>query len=87
MTDHIIVGVHITNRARNASEVQTILSEHAACIRTRLGLHDVEEGRAAPHALMILDTVGGESEVETLCNRLRKLEGVQVQRMFFSHPE
>ena len=87
MKDHIIVGIHVTNRAERSSEVQQILSRHSGLIRTRLGLHDVEEDQASPNGLIILDTVGGEDRIEALCDELRKLRGIQVQRMFFSHPE
>jgi hypothetical protein len=87
MKDHIIVGVHVTNRAQRASEMQQILSRHGRLIRTRLGLHDVEGDQASPNGLIVLDMVGEEPEIEAMCNELRTLHGIQVQRMFFSHPE
>jgi len=87
MKDHIIVGIHITDRVERAGEVQKVLTEYGANIRTRLGLHHAQEDVASPQGLILLETVGDESDIDALCDKLRKLAGVQVQRMFFSHPE
>ena len=87
MRDHRIVGVHITDRATHASEVQVILSKYGKNIRTRLGLHEVSENSASPNGLIILEVVGGNPEIDALSDELRHLKGVQVQSMFFSHPE
>ena len=87
MKDHIIVGIHITDRVERAGEVQKILTEYGGNIRTRLGLHHADHEVASPQGLILLDTVGDESEIDAFCDKLRKLHGVQVQRMFFSHPE
>jgi ACT domain-containing protein len=89
MRDYTIVGVHVTERVKNASEVQNVLTQHGASIRTRLGLHETQadpNAGAGPSGLILLDLVGKEEDVEALCDKLRKLHGVQVQRMFFSHP-
>lgn len=87
MKDHVIVGIHITDRAERAGEVQKVLTEHGANIRTRLGLHHVEEAVVGPQGLILLDVIGSETVIDTMCDKLRKLSGVQVQRMFFSHPK
>jgi hypothetical protein len=86
MSDHLIVGVHITDRVANAGEVQVILSRHGANIRTRLGLHESTADAAAPGGLILLDTVGPAEQIDALCTALRRLPGIQVQQMYFSHP-
>jgi len=86
MKDHRIVGVHITDRAIHAGEVQTILSKYGKNIRTRLGLHEINEDAASPNGLVILEVVGSNQEIDALSDELRRLKGVQVQSMFFSHP-
>jgi len=86
MRDHFIVGVHITDRVQNAAEVQAILTEHGRNIRTRLGLHEADADGASPSGLILLETVGPEDQIDALCDSLGRLRGVQVQRMFFSHP-
>ncbi|MGD0836541.1 MAG: hypothetical protein ABSB49_07850 [Polyangia bacterium] len=87
MKDHRIVGIHITDRAINAAEVQQILSKYGKNIRTRLGLHEVSDDAAAPSGLIVLEAVGSNQEIDTLSDELRRLKGIQVQSMFFSHPE
>ncbi len=87
MNDHRIVGIHITDRAQNAGDVQRVLSKYGKNIRTRLGLHEVRENAASPEGLILLETVGPSEDADALSNELRRLPGVQVQSMFFSHPE
>lgn len=87
MKDHHIVGVHITDRTTHAAEVQTILSKYGKNIRTRLGLHEVSEDSASPNGLLLLEVVGSNQEIDALSDELRRLKGIQVQSMFFSHPE
>jgi len=87
MTDHRIVGIHITDRATSAGRVQEILSKYAGNIRTRLGLHDVHDQQASPNALILLEAVGNHQDIDALSDELRRLPGIQVQSMFFSHPE
>ena len=42
---HIILGVHITDRLKNAVEVQKVFTEYGCNIKTRIGLHDGERER------------------------------------------
>lgn len=84
--DHRIVGIHVTDRAQAAGRVQEILSKYAKNIRTRLGLHDVEDEVASSEALILIEAVGGHEEIDKLSDELRRLPGIQVQSMFFSHP-
>jgi hypothetical protein len=87
MRDHIIVGIHITDRVTHAGEVQALLTRFGKNIRTRLGLHEAVDDSAGPNGLILLETVGSAAEVDALCDALRQLRGVQVQQMYFSHPE
>ena len=87
MKDHRIVGIHVTDRAQAAGRVQEILSKYGKNIRTRLGLHDVHGEVAAPSALILIETIGSHQEIDALSDELRRLPGIQVQSMFFSHPE
>lgn len=85
--NHIILGVHITERARNAVPVQQVLTAHAAYIRTRLGLHEPLGESAGPNGLLLLEIAGGETKADALTAALTALHGVYVQRMIFDHPE
>ena len=43
MEDHIILGVHITDRIKHVSEVQTLFTQFGCYIKTRLGLHEASQ--------------------------------------------
>lgn len=84
MTDHLIFGVHITDRLTRASEVQALLTEYGTCIKTRLGLHELEAA-PAPRGLLLLEMFGDKSRCEELKTKLGAIPGVEVQEMHFSH--
>ncbi len=83
---HVIFGVHITERVKHASEVQEILTEHGVGIKTRLGLHEVNEDYCSPNGLLILEMVGSDEVCDDAFNKLNAIEGVEAQRMVFEHP-
>jgi hypothetical protein len=85
MNKHIIYGVHITERLKRAVDVQKLLTEYGACIKTRLGLHETE-GNGSPNGLLLLEMVGDERKSAKLADELAKIEGVEVQKMIFDHP-
>jgi hypothetical protein len=82
---HYILGVHITNRLKDAVSVQKILTEFGGHIKTRLGLHEVEPGTPSPRGLIILELAGEDSVCRTLAAKLGALDGVEVQQMVFTH--
>jgi hypothetical protein len=85
MSEHRIVGVHVIDRGQTAGDVQKVLGKHAKLIRTRLGLHDVGGDQASAEGLILLDALGNDTEIEALSGELRRLPGVEVQTMHFTH--
>lgn len=83
---HCILGVHVTDRLTEALEVQKLLTAYGRCIRTRLGLHEIEKGTDEPNGLILLEMVGGGAEAAELADKLNALDGVEVQSMVFEHP-
>jgi hypothetical protein len=83
---HIILGVHITDRIRDAAGVQRVFTEFGCNIKTRLGLHHVTDDVCSPRGLILLEVHGDESVAETMAERLSAFEGVQVRTMVFDHP-
>lgn len=83
---HFILGVHITDRLREAVRVQQLLTEYGAHIKTRLGLHEIEPEGASPQGVVILELVGDEPVCKSLAGKLGAIEGVEVQQMVFTHP-
>lgn len=86
MNRHIIVGVHVTQRVDYAGEVQTILSKYGCSIRTRLGLHEADQGACSPNGLILLEMVDDEAVAVEMIVELESIEGVEVKQMVFDHP-
>lgn len=82
---HIIIGVHINNRMKNAKEVQGLLTEYGCSIKTRLGLHEVDENHCATSGIILLELTGKAEETNQLVTKLQSLAGIDIQKMEFSH--
>jgi hypothetical protein len=82
---HLIFGVHVTDRANQVPDVQKLLTQYGCNIRTRLGLHRVDERVCSPRGLILLEMFGDPAVCEELKTKLSKLEGVEVQEMLFEH--
>jgi len=78
--DHIILGIHVTDRLEEASAVQ-----YGCNIKTRIGLHQVEGNVCSPRGLILLELVGDKGPCEELAGKLAALEGVELQQMVFRH--
>jgi NADPH-dependent 2,4-dienoyl-CoA reductase/sulfur reductase-like enzyme len=78
-----ILGVMINDPTKGAEKIQSILTKYGCTIRTRLGLHDIDENYAIDTGLMLLELRGEMEEYLRLENELLALEGVEVQKMVF----
>jgi len=78
-----ILGVMINDPAKGAEKIQGILTKYGCTIRTRLGLHDIDENYATETGLMLLELRGEIQEYQRLENELLALDGVEVQKMVF----
>jgi hypothetical protein len=82
---HFILGVHITDRLKEAVTVQKLLTEYGGYIKTRLGLHEIEQGGGSPQGVVILELAAEPAICESLAAKLDAIEGVEVQKMVFTH--
>lgn len=82
---HLILGVHITNRAVQAPNVQHLLTEYGCNIKTRIGLHHVDQQVCSPRGLILLEMHGDQKTCRELAAKLHALEGIEVKEMFFEH--
>jgi hypothetical protein len=83
--DHIILGIHVTDRLEEASTVQAVFTEYGCNIKTRIGLHDVSETYCAPSGVVLIEFFGSDAEATTMAAKLNAIQGVQVQKMVFGH--
>ena len=82
---HTILGVHITDRVKEAVKVQKLLTAFGEQIKTRLGLHEIGSPMS-PNGLLLLEMVGPDKGIQELSDQLNALDGVEVQSMVFFHP-
>ncbi len=83
---HLILGIHVTDRVARAAAVQEVLTEYGDFIKTRVGLHHVDEDVCSPRGLILLEMFGDEGRCQEMADQLAAIGGVEVQRMVFDHP-
>jgi hypothetical protein len=83
---HLILGVHITDRLKEAVEVQKLLTAYGNSIKTRLGLHEIADGSSAANGLLLLEMVGPNARAEQLAAKLNAIDGVEAKSITFEHP-
>lgn len=83
MKKHTLMGVHINDRMESAVSVQKVLTECGSLIKTRLGLHDYDEGEnCSAHGLVILELSSSEkSRNQALADKLNDISGVTAKMM------
>lgn len=84
-TDHVILGIHVTDRLRNAPAVQKVFTDYGGNIKTRLGLHEVAEPGFAEEGVVLLEVIGGDDVRAGMVAKLSAIEGIEVKEMVFSH--
>jgi hypothetical protein len=85
MAKKVVLGVLILNRVTNAAQVQKVLTEFGCSIKTRLGLHEVDEKTCSSNGLLLLELFGDEKASAELEKQLRAIKGIQVQKMVFEY--
>jgi len=82
--NHVIVGIHVTDRVKHAGAVQKVLTQYGGNIKTRLGLHDVTE-HLASNGIILLEMVGNERQCLTILTKLNAVKGIEAKKMVFTH--
>ncbi len=82
---HLIYGVHIQNRGENAVRVQQLLTEYGCYIKTRLGLHEVDDKFCSTGGVLLLEMYGDQAKCEAMRDKLKTVDGIEVKEMVFEH--
>lgn len=82
---HLLVGIHLQNRTQDANKLQELLTEYGCNIRTRLGLHEVDENYCSTGGIILLELVGEDSTCQELIGKLSSMDRIDVERMVFEH--
>ena len=83
MKETWILGIRISDREHDVDALQSILSKYGCTIRTRLGLHEIEEEQVSPAGLILLELTGDKEEFLKLENELLAIDGITVRKMVF----
>ena len=78
-----ILGVLVTNRTKDSTTVQHILTKFGCSIKTRLGLHEVTSDTCTNYGLILLELTGEKTEWDKLETELLKVEGVLTKKISF----
>jgi hypothetical protein len=85
MEKHLIFGVHLSNRVKQAQDVQDLFTSYGCNIKTRIGLHDTN-ATCSTGGVIVLEMHGDEAPCEELFSKLGAIEGVEVKKMQFGLP-
>lgn len=80
--DHVLLGVHVTDRLKEAVEVQKVFTEFGQNIKTRVGLHEIGQ---SPEGLVVLEIMGDAQVSKKMAQKLSAIEGIEVKEMVFGH--
>ena len=64
-----------------------MLTRYGCSIRTRLGLHEVNDNYCSKSGLILLELFGDAKEQERLEQKLTVIPGVEIQKMVFEGRE
>ncbi len=78
-----ILGVFISDRVKEAAEVQNMLTKYGCIIKSRIGLHDVDENKCSQNGIIILQLAGDKNEWVKLEEELKSIAGVEIKNMDF----
>ncbi|MBE0649025.1 MAG: hypothetical protein IH596_14735 [Bacteroidales bacterium] len=85
MHEKWVIGIHITDRVHDSIKVQHTLTKFGCSIRTRFGINEDKDFGTSGHGLVLLELTGEQSEFVKLMKELRKIEGIEVKKMVFTH--
>ena len=77
------MGVYVNNRVKEVARIQPILTKYGCTIRTRLGLHSIDNEYAEDTGLILLELTGDAEECLKLENELLAIDELDVQKMVF----
>jgi len=83
--DHIIMAIHVTDRVKQASRVQDVLTQYGGSIKTRIGLHEASETKASTNGMILVEFVGTPRRSGNMLAALNEIVGVEAKSIIFQH--
>ena len=76
-----IFGIRLSDRIKNSTQLQNLLTDYGCIIKTRIGLHDTSCGVCSPYGIILLEVINDEERIEGMINELQKVQGVKFNIM------
>lgn len=80
----IIFGICIKERLKDAASIQSLLTKYGCNIKTRLGLHDVDENFCSGSGIIILELIGNFDDINNFEKEAQAIAGIEIQKMIFN---
>jgi len=84
MKKKIILGLKIENREELSTQVQHILTKYGCSIKTRIGLHDIDNEDDDSAGIILLECYGDQKQIALLESELLSIETIELQKMYFA---
>ncbi|HSV76811.1 MAG TPA: hypothetical protein VLH37_07245 [Bacteroidales bacterium] len=85
MKQNLILGILVFDRIKEAGRTQTVLTRHAAMIKTRLGFHELSEAVCSRVGTILLVLEGEPAGLQALISDLSVIGGIEIQEMSFDY--
>ncbi|MDD3149777.1 MAG: hypothetical protein PHV68_02995 [Candidatus Gastranaerophilales bacterium] len=76
-----VIGFQLNHRTDSAVKLQEVLTKYGCSIKSRIGLHEVENGICSPSGIILLEIIDENSE--KLVEELNTIDCANVQIMKF----
>lgn len=84
MEKTVILGVKLNQRVGTAPKFQEIITKHGCNIKSRIGLHNVENGKCSPSGVILLEVIGDDAEINEIEKDIKDLGSAELQKMVFN---
>lgn len=76
---YYVIAIRVDHRVHNAAKVQDILTKFGCNIRTRIGLHEIQENNCSEDGFIILQACGEAPTIKSMMDELEQLDGVRAE--------
>ncbi len=83
--NHIIMGIHVTDRVKKTPRIQELFAKYGCYIKTRLGLHEASDEFCSPNGLILLEMLDVPAKAKELQKKLNAIKGIDTKIMTFRH--
>ena len=77
-----IIGIKLNNRLETSPQLQDILSDFGCYIKTRIGLHDIQNNVCKENGIILLEIINAQI-VPILQKALCAIDWIELQQMVF----